>query len=273
MSIFTKATKQVSETTLPVFRINTGFESLGAQIRPKDNRTPAQLLATINYFLQKNPALEKFKAEIETMNPAHLNLVSDTLELASQRELLTPDVVIDMNKVYPQLGKSILEYLLSVYPKASKNNPESIELAKEVINNTDSLTSKYYLANTIGFFESKEFGQHFKAIKPLIKDFAEIALEGGFLGTFEKQQNFVGLMRGILTPKADPRKIELLPKIADIAETNPNRTYKIVMNKFTDSDTPIKQIEENMEVLPNVVKNSKTDIDIVDFLNKNVNLK
>ena len=38
---------------------------------------------------------------------------------------------------------TVREHLLSILPKASKENPKSLELAQEVIDNTDSITAKY----------------------------------------------------------------------------------------------------------------------------------
>lgn len=66
------------------------------------------------------------------MNPKYLSLAVDTMELASKRDFTMTD--INMNKVIPNVGKSLLEHLLSIYPKASKENPKAMEFAQEVIN-------------------------------------------------------------------------------------------------------------------------------------------
>ena len=266
-----KTTNFVKEA--PVFRFG-GFEQLGAQVRPKDERTPAQMLATIDYFAQRNPVINKFMADIKEMNPKHLGLVADTVELASRQEMLMTDV--DMLRV-SLTGKSLLEHLMSVYPKASKENPKAMEFAQEVINNTDTLASKYFLADMNGIFGCKEAAEHLDAIKPLIKPFAESTLKGGYLGTFEKEANFVGLIKGILTPQAKPEKIRLIPKLVEATDAAPDKiNCKIVLNKFAMSDTPIEQVKENIEILPAILKNSENidkEIDVVDFVNKNVNLK
>lgn len=262
--------KIVKEET-PVYRFG-GFEQLGAQVRPKDTRTPSQLCATINALAEKNPAVKEFVKDLKSMNPKHLGLVSDTIELASRKEMLITDV--NMNKVIPQTGKSLLQHLLSVYPKASKENPHAMEFAQEVINNTDTLTSKYFLAVLNGIFTTPQAGKHLEALKPMVKPLAEATINGAYLGTFEKQMNFINLINGILTPQTKPEKIALMPKLCQAVDRVPEGNFEIVLNKFAMSDTPLKQVEQNIAILPEVahesVKQGKS-IDVVDFVNSNVN--
>ena len=271
MSWSSKIINNVSKQAEPVFRFG-GWEQLGAQVRPKDERTVEQLYATIDALAKRNPAVKEFVKDLKSMNPKYLNLAADTMELSSRSEMLMTD--IDMNKVSPQTGKSLLQHLLGIYPKASKENPQALDFAQEVINNTDTLTSKYFLADLNEIFEVPQAAKHLEALKPMVKPIAEATINGGYLGTFEKQENFVSLLRGVLTPQAKPEKISLLPKLSEIAD-NAKGTYKIVLNKFVQSNTPLRQVEENLEILPQVLQNAERQgksIDIVDFANNNVNL-
>lgn len=265
------AQKLVKET--PVYRFNNGFQTLGAQVRPKDERTTAQLCATIDALAERNPAVKEFVKDLKSMNPKHLGLAADTIELAGRSEMLMTNV--NMNKVSPQTGKSLLQHLLGVYPKASKENPHAMEFAQEVINNTDTLTSKYFLGDCLGYFEHPEVGEHLKALKPMIKDFAEATINGGYLGTFERQANFTELIKGVATPQSKPEKIALMPKLCQAVDSVPEGNFEIVLNKFAMSDTPLKQVKENIEILPQVLQNAHRQgksIDVVDFVNNNVNL-
>lgn len=67
------------------------------------------------------------------MNPKHLGLVSDICELANNDEILCNAINI---KKPAQNGKSLFQFLLEKLPKASKENPASLELSKAIIDNT-----------------------------------------------------------------------------------------------------------------------------------------
>ena len=271
MSWSNKIIGKISEQAEPVFRFG-GWEQLGAQVRPKDERSVEQLYATIDALAERNPSVKEFVKDLKSMNPKYLGLAADTMELGSRSEMLMTN--IDMNKVSPQTGKSLLQHLLGIYPKASKENPQALDFAQEVINNTDTLTSKYFLADLNGIFEVPQAAKHLEALKPMIKPIAEATINGGYLGTFEKQKNFVNLINGILTPQAKPEKISLLPKLCEIVD-KAKGTYEIILNKFVQSNAPLRQVEQNLEILPRVLQNAEKQgksIDIVDFVNNNVNL-
>ena len=107
----------------PVFRFNQSFQPLGAQVRPKDTRTTEELLATIDHFAQRNPAVQAFVKELKTMEPKHLGLVADTLELASREDMLMTN--INMNKISQQTGKLIATFI-KYFPKSIKRKSEII---------------------------------------------------------------------------------------------------------------------------------------------------
>ncbi len=155
--IFGNKIQQAAQTAInaakkeePVFRFKTsGWQQMGAQTRPQDTRTPAQIDATIDALTEKIPAVKEFREQIKTLNPKHRALVADTLEMADTYELLmTP---IDMVKHKASDGKTVIQVLLSKFLKASKENPEALKFTQAVINNTDTQTSKYLLTRFAGF--------------------------------------------------------------------------------------------------------------------------
>jgi hypothetical protein len=126
-----------------------------------------------------------------------------------------------------------------------------------------------------GIFNAPQFAQHFEATKPLIQPIAEQTLSGGYLGTFEKQQNFTSFIKNLLTPKSNPEKIALIPKLCEATDKVQNATFAIDLDKFVQSNSSIKQVEENLTILPKVAQNAANNgkmINVVDFVNNNVNL-
>ncbi len=155
--IFGNRVQQAAQTAInaakkekPVYRFNTsGWQQMGAQTRPQDTRTPAQIDATIDALTEKIPAVKEFREQIKTLNPKHRALIADTLEMADTYEfLMTP---IDMVRHKASDGKTVIQVLLSKFLKASKENPEALKFTQAVINNTDTQTSKYLLTRFAGF--------------------------------------------------------------------------------------------------------------------------
>ena len=192
----------VGKELKPVLRFG-GWQTIGAQTRPADTRTTAQLLENIEYFAQKNSAIAKFKDELKSVNPKHLGLVSDICELGSHNELMSQG--IDMNTLKSNDGKSLLAYILEKLPKASKENPQAMEFTKEVIDHADTTASKYFLADFGGILGYPQAAKHLEATKPLVKDIAEETLNG-YKMDFENERKF--LTTNVNYAKA-PQKLDI----------------------------------------------------------------
>ena len=177
----------VGKELKPVLRFG-GWQTIGAQTRPADTRTTAQLLENIEYFAQKNSAIAKFKDELKSVNPKHLGLVSDICELGSHNELMSQG--IDMNVLKSNDGKSLLAFILEKLPKASRENPQAMEFTKEVIDHADTTASKYFLADFGGILGYPQAAKHLEATKSLVKDIAEETLNG-YKMDFENERNFM----------------------------------------------------------------------------------
>ena len=259
----------VGKELKPVLRFG-GWQTVGAQTRPIDTRTTAQLLENIEYFAQKNSAIAKFKDELKSVNPKHLGLVSDICELGSHNELMSQG--IDMNVLKSNDGKSLLAFILEKLPKASKENPQAMEFTKEVIDHTDTTASKYFLADFGGILGYPQAAKHLEATKPLVKDIAEEALIG-YKMDFENERNFMTTIRSFVDPTAKPEKIAMVKEILKPVEALPDRDM-VHIDRFIRSDAPAAQIRANVPQLKHAsdMACKRGDwLNIDEFLTTNVN--
>lgn len=259
----------VGKELKPVLRFG-GWQTVGAQTRPIDTRTTAQLLENIEYFAQKNSAIAKFKDELKSVNPKHLGLVSDICELGSHNELMSQG--IDMNVLKSNDGKSLLAFILEKLPKASKENPQAMEFTKEVIDHTDTTASKYFLADFGGILGYPQAAKHLEATKPLVKDIAEETLIG-YKMDFENERNFMTTIRSFVDPTAKPEKIAMVKEILKPVEALPGRDM-VHIDRFIRSDAPAAQIRANVPQLKHAsdMACKRGDwLNIDEFLTTNVN--
>lgn len=270
-----KITKNLDINDL--YRFRDGWCKSGAQVRPKDTRNPEQLCKFMDGLAEKYPSLKEFVKDLKTMNPKHLSLAADTMEIATTHSLVAEGMSVPINKVNPTIGKSLTECLLGAFPKASKENPHALEFMQEVINNTDRKTIEYVLAELPDVIDKPQLGEHLKAVQPMIKDIAEQTIGSGFPRMdFEPQQNFMQFIKAMVNSDNNPKKISLLTKLIEAVDKCPaDVTIPITMNKFTASDAPIQRVVDNIEILPeiatNAIKQGKS-FDVVDFVNNNINL-
>lgn len=259
----------VGKELKPVLRFG-GWQKIGAQTRPADTRTAAQLLENIEYFAQKNPEIAKFKNELKSVNPKHLGLVSDICELGEHLEMMSQS--IDMKALKDGGGKSLLSSILEKLPKASKENPQAMEFTKEVINHTDTTASKYFLADFGGILGCPQAAKHLEATKPLVKDIAEETLIG-YKMDFENERNFMTTIRSFVDPTAKPEKIAMVKEILKPVEALPDRDM-VHIDRFIRSDAPAAQIRANVPQLKHAsdMACKRGDwLNIDEFLTTNVN--
>lgn len=260
---------QTKEPQLTRRLFNGGWEAIGRIRRKCDERTTKQLLENIDYFAKKLPEVAQFKEELKTMDPKHLGLVSDICELASNYEMI--NTAINIRKPASN-GKSLFQVLLEKLPKASKENPASIELTQEIINNTDATAAKYSLAALHSLFECKEAAGHMKATVPFISDIADATLQGGYTMDFSKEKNFINGISNFVSPKVSLEKLKLLSEVCKIADSS-NAICEIQAFPFLLNQTPISRILENLNVFKSLDKNMQgKSINLTEFLEKNINL-
>lgn len=265
---------QILTKEKPVFRFNNGFEKLGAQVRPADTRTNGEVMAAIETLAERNPDIKVFVSELKNMKPEHMRLASDTMELAGKSEMLMASTNINLNKTNIETRKSPLQAILGILPKASKENPAILDFAQEVINNTDTITAKYFLCSLPDNAMKTNLAEHFKAARPFVKDIAESTINGGYTGDLSKQRHFMDTISVLVNGESKPEKIAMLSKLTKAADEIEGQN-PIYLDAFVRSNTPERQVEENLdtvvEVANNALKQGKS-IDIVDFVNHNVNL-
>lgn len=259
----------VGKELKPVLRFG-GWQTIGAQTRPADTRTTAQLLENIEYFAQKNSAIAKFKDELKSVNPKHLGLVSDICELGSHKEQMSQG--IDMNTLKSNDGKSLFAFILEKLPKASKENPQAMEFTKEVIDHADTTASKYFLADFGGILGCPQAAKHLEATKPLVKNIAEETLDG-YKMDFENERNFMNTIRSFVDPTAKPEKIAMVKEVLKSVEALPDRDMMHI-DRFIRSDAPATQIRANAPQLKHAsdMACKRGDwLNIDEFLTTNVN--
>lgn len=260
----------VGKELKPVLRFG-GWQTIGAQTRPADTRTTAQLLENIEYFAQKNSAIAKFKDELKSVNPKHLGLVSDICELGVCCQLKRVQR-IDMNSLKVQNGKSLFAFILEKLPKASKENPQAMEFTKEVIDHADTTASKYFLADFGGILGCPQAAKHLEATKPLVKDIAEETLDG-YKMDFENERKFMTTIRSFIDPAAKPEKIAMVKEVLKSVEALPDRDM-VHIDRFIRSEAPAAQIRANMPQLKHAsdMACKRGDwLNIDEFLTTNVN--
>lgn len=275
--LFSKITKNIDISDL--YRFTCGWSKSGAQVRPKDTRTPEQLCKFIDGIAEKHPQFKEFVNDLKTMNPKHLNLAADTMELATTHSLVQQGLMsVDMSAKRSLFGgKSLIQTLLNAYPKASKENPQALEFMQEVINNTDRKTIEYVLYQITDVLDKPELGEHLKAVKPMVKNIAEKTIGTGFPRfDFQNQEKFMEFIRFMVDTSNNPQKINMLSKLTDVIDKcPPKHVFSIDVGKFIKSETPVEQVAKNLEILPEVATNSVKQgksIDVVDFVNNNINL-
>ena len=246
------------------------WNTMGHIKRTPDNRTTKQLLENIDYYAQKYPEVAQFKDELKKMNPKHLGLVSDICELANHYELI--NTAIDINKPASN-GKSLFQFLLEKLPKASKENPSSIELSQEIINNTSPTAAKYTLVALSPLYDCKKDAKHIEATIPLVSDIAEATLQGGYTMDYSKEQKFANGIKSLISPDVSVEKLQFLSKLLKIGEKSKANCITDAF-PFVTNTTPIEKINENLETFKKLDENmdSKT-INLTEFLEKNVNLQ
>lgn len=252
-----------------------GFQPMGACTRETDTRTTQELLGNIEYFSERIEEVAQFKKELKGINPKHLGLVSDICELGSRKEML-PDA-INLREIKNN-GKNVLQLLLEKLPKASKENPETLDFFQEVINQTDSRTSKVFLTRAYGTLEHPEVAKHMTATKPLVKEIAESTLDGGYTMDYSKENNFVNALSSFLNPSVKPENIEVVSETLNAASKLPE---KIKLDCYVDGTTILqsamspKQMRENLDTFAQIAEGlskQTKEFNLSDFITHNVNL-
>lgn len=274
MSLFSKLTTELPAKLPNRFLEKGGFMPMGAVDRTARTNTAKELVDSIKAYAKESPEVAEFAKHLDEMQPQHLGLAQDIIDLSNTQEMLMTNINL---KAKMSNGKTPLGCILEMLPATSKNNPAALDLAEEVINHSDTTNSKYFLCNLFGYDLPKMGGlaEQMKATKEVVGTVAKDTLSGGYLGTFEKNKEFFEFIRDLSSGDSKPENIKLLKPLRGILEKfikNSNPHCNIYEIRTGDTKT----IQENLKILPQVLgeadKQGKS-IDVSGFLTKNVNLE
>ena len=260
---------------VPKLRFNSGWRGMGAVVREKDTRSTKELLNTIEYFSSKaDNDIKELLPEIKTMNPKYLGLVSDTLEFANSHIMLFKKT--NLNDRLPN-GKTVLSMLLPKIVKGAKTEHKALDFAMDVINNTDQMASERFLTelSLSNVFENPDKSRIFEAARPMVKDIAETTLRPPYFAN-RSLENFVSFINLLTSDKAKVDKVGFLKPFADFISETFKSNKPIVVPDFICSDAPKQKILENMNTLSKmapVFEKQNSNVNVVDFVLKNTNLK
>lgn len=237
MSLFSKLTTELPAKLPNRFLEKGGFMPMGAVDRTARTNTAKELVDSIKAYAKESPEVAEFAKHLDEMQPQHLGLAQDIIDLSNTQEMLMTNINL---KAKMSNGKTPLGCILEMLPATSKNNPAALDLAEEVVGTV-----------------------------------AKDTLSGGYLGTFEKNKEFFEFIRDLSSGDSKPENIKLLKPLRDILEKfikNSNPHCNIYEIRTGDTKT----IQENLKILPQVLgeadKQGKS-IDVSGFLTKNVNLE
>ena len=156
--------------------------------------------------------------------------------------------------------------------KASKENPEGMDLVNAVINNTDSTTSKYALhIMSGGVLNDKGLARQMNATSKIIPEIAKETLTGGYTMDLRKQERFMDLIKSFVQPDAQPDMIKFLfQKLVPFTEKRPEQ-FSIDVIDFVNSKADVEDVSARLKMLPQFLENigeKFKDFDIVKFLTK-----
>lgn len=261
-----------SAQKLPNRFLGNGFETMGAVIRKPRTNSSQELISSIKAYACENPVIKNFSDNIQNINTKHLGLAQDIIDLSNTREMLCTHINMLDNK---NGNNSILKMILEKFPVVSKNNPDAIELAQEVVNHSDIQNSKYFLTK---FFACPienftHLAPQMKAVKKIVPHIAKDTLSGGYTMDFSKNEKFFQFLTSLISRDAKPENIELIDKIMEFVNkfsSKLNLTCNLSEIKTADS----AKLKENLKILPEVLKNLSHDknFEVAEFLSKNTNL-
>lgn len=263
----------VSVNKIPATRLIKGVsERVDRVVREPDTRTLQELRDTISAYSEQIPDVKKYAEEINKLPKKHIGIIADTIELSQYSQLFAADV--SLKKEHE--GKSVLESLINDMIQASKYNPSGLKLVEAIINNTDALTSKFalYVMNG-GVIRNNTFSKQMDETAKVVPQIAEETLKSHDVFDFSERMDFMTKIRNLVSENVVPEKITSFYKdIMSFGKYIPE-AFKLDVDKYVTSKVPMSKIKENLGILPQVLGHRPKPsgkFDVVEFVNKNVNL-
>ena len=253
----------------PIMRFE-GWEPIGLFKRTPDTRSVEELRATIEAWARKVPDVKLILPELKNMNPKHLGLVADTIELSQKAATNFKDV--DM--LNPEEGKTFwspLEMLMVSFPILSKQKPHAMDFSQEVIDQTGKLMSKFFLKSVAdkNILLEKGSDAKYQAAIPLVEDLAKDTLNVPLDKAWSRQKAFVDNVLDILKKETNLEKICYLKDIYKII--GGRSMHKFNIYDFLTSKVLLSTIKENAKSLDSAMGMAYSHgkiLDINEFLIK-----
>ena len=240
-----------------------GWEPMGLYKRPADTRTVEELKGTIEAWSRRVSDVKAILPELDSMNPKHLGLVADTIELSQKPANMFNDV--DMVNPDERFGPfNPLEKLMAIFPIISHKNPHAMDFSQEVVDTTGKMMSKFYLkaAADTEFLLDDGVDRHFENAIPIVENIAKESMTVP-AENYGREAEFVGSVLAIIEEDSDPVKIALLK---DVYEALDNKCIK----EFDFGD--LIKSEVSPDVIKENLKTIKDDLGLAYGYGKIVNV-
>lgn len=250
-------------------RFNQGFMKMGIVERTPRNNSTSEIIGSIQAYAKENPEIAAFAQHLDELNPKHLGLAQDIIDLSNTKEMLPTHIDIAQKT---DNGKSIVGMILSRLPEISKKNPAALDLTEAVFNNSDSINSKYFICKLFGFnLENMgSLSKQMNATKEIIPEIAHDTLDGGYVMDYSKNKEFFEFVKALSSEDAKPENVKMIRPIMNAINKLCKNSQPICdLNEIKTGDT--KVIKKNMEALPYLLENAeaqKIPVDISGFLTK-----
>lgn len=275
MSLFSKVSTNIADAAAKLpNRFTGGFSSMGAVKRNPRSNTTEELMASIRAYAQENPEIAEFTKQMKDMNSQHLGLAQDIIDLSNIQEMLPTN--INLKQASKISGKTNFGVILNMLPKISKQNPAALDLTQTVINNSDTINSKYFLTKFFGYDLEKASvaSEQIKAVEEMVPTIAKDTLSGGYTMDYSKNNEFFNFIMHLCSTDSKPENLKMLNNIIDSIEKFCKKTSPTCnLDDIRLGDT--EAIKSNLKHLPNLLENAEAqgkNVDISGFLTKNINL-
>lgn len=275
MALFSKVGMHIADEAAKLpNRFTGGFSSMGAVKRNPRSNTTEELMASIRAYAQENPEIAEFTKQMKDMNSQHLGLAQDIIDLSNIQEMLPTN--INLKQASKISGKTNFGVILNMLPKISKQNPAALDLTQTVINNSDTINSKYFLTKFFGYDLEKASvaSEQIKAVEGMVPTIAKDTLSGGYTMDYSKNNEFFNFIMHLCSTDSKPENLKMLNNIIDSIEKFCKKTSPTCnLDDIRLGDTAA--IKGNLKHLPNLLENAEAqgkNVDISGFLTKNINL-
>jgi hypothetical protein len=308
MSIFSRISQKVEPVftqeikVLPNRFVRGGFQEMGAVTNPVRTNSASEIKESIiglkkledlratkvqgsSKILseQKSKDIAEFIEQMNDMPPRHLSLAQDVIDLSNTKYMVSDGIFAEDNfNAIGQVNSSgkkstMMGYILNKLPQISKEKPEALDLADEVLTHSDNTNAKFFLFRFLENLQNKG-AEQMKATEPFVKMFSKDILKGSPSLYFDascKENQFLNAINNMTSKDTKLENIKLFDKALKITdEVDTGKTqYNFAMNEIL-SGKPEK-IRENLEIFPEVLKNASNKVkefDVSGFLTKNINL-